>query len=167
MAELTAQERLQPSLLDRLTDDEPARREEGRDARVIGAQRLRECVIRDLSWLLNCTHAEATQPLDDSPRIAASVLNYGIPDLAGIAASGVDLARIERRLREAILAFEPRLISDTLQVRVHRDSTRMDRRSLVFEIESEMWAQPLPLNLYLKTEVDLETGRMDLAEAWG
>ena len=167
MAELTAQERLQPSLLDRLTDDEPARREESRDARVIGAQRLRECVIRDLSWLLNCTHAQATQPMDGSPHVASSVLNYGIPDLAGIAASGLDLAAIERRLREAILAFEPRLIADTLQVRVQRDASRMDRRSLVFEIESDMWAQPLPLNLYLKTEVDLETGRMDLSEAWG
>ena len=167
MAELTAQERLQPSLLDRLTDDEPARREESRDARVIGAQRLRECVIRDLSWLLNCTHAQASQPLDDSPQVAASVLNYGIPDLAGTAASGLDLAGIERRLREAILTFEPRLIADTLQVRVQRDATRMDRRCLLFEIESEMWAQPLPLNLYLKTEVDLETGRMDLSEAWG
>lgn len=167
MAELTAQERLQPSLLDRLTDDEPARREESRDARVIGAQRLRECVIRDLSWLLNCTHAQATQPMDGSPQVASSVLNYGIPDLAGIAASGLDLAAIERRLREAILAFEPRLIADTLQVRAQRDAARMDRRSLVFEIESEMWAQPLPLNLYLKTEVDLETGRMDLSEAWG
>jgi type VI secretion system protein ImpF len=166
MAELTAQERLQPSLLDRLTDDEPARREESRDARVIGAQRLRECVIRDLSWLLNCTHAEATRPLDDAPQVSTSVLNYGIPDLAGVAASGVDLAGIERRLRETILAFEPRLIADTLQVRVRRDTGRMDRRSLVFEIESDMWAQPLPLNLYLKTEVDLETGRMDLAEAW-
>ena len=167
MAELTAQERLQPSLLDRLTDDEPARREESRDARVIGAQRLRECVIRDLSWLLNCTHAQATQSMDGSPQVASSVLNYGIPDLAGIAASGLDLAAIERRLREAILAFEPRLIADTLQVRVQRDAARMDRRSLVFEIESEMWAQPLQLNIYLKTEVDLETGRMDLSEAWG
>jgi type VI secretion system protein ImpF len=42
----------------------------------------------------------------------------------------------------------------------------MDGRSLVFDIESEMWAQPLPLNLYLKTEVDLETGRMALSEVW-
>ena len=42
MAELTTQERLQPSLLDRLTDDEPGKHEESRDKRVITANRLRE-----------------------------------------------------------------------------------------------------------------------------
>jgi type VI secretion system protein ImpF len=166
MGELTSQERLQPSLLDRLTDDAPAQADESRDARVISAQRLRECVIRDLSWLLNCTHAEAAQPLDATPRVATSVLNYGIPDFTGIARSGLDAAQLERRLRTAILAFEPRLIADTLQVRVRVDQTRMDDRSLVFDIQSDMWAQPIPLNLYLKTEVDLETGRMTVSEAW-
>jgi type VI secretion system protein ImpF len=167
MAELTTQERLQPSLLDRLTDEEPGRREEGRDSRVISAARLRECVIRDLSWLLNCTHAEATQPLDGAPQVAASVYNFGIPDLAGVALSGLDLARMEQRLRDAILVFEPRLIAETLQVRARADGARMDRRSVVFDIQAEMWAQPLPLNLYLKTEVDLETGRLDVVESWG
>jgi hypothetical protein len=44
MAELTPQERLQPSLLDRLTDLAPAEREESREQRVINAARLREYV---------------------------------------------------------------------------------------------------------------------------
>ncbi|WP_024888770.1 type VI secretion system baseplate subunit TssE [Luteimonas huabeiensis] len=167
MAELTPQERLQPSLLDRLADDEPGRGEESRDRRTITAARLRECVIRDLSWLLNCTHAEADRAFDDHPHAACSVLNFGIPDLAGLALSGIDPAQMERRLRAAILAFEPRLLPDTLQVRVRADGRRMDRKSLVFDIESEMWAQPLPLNLYLKTEVDLETGRLEVGERYG
>lgn len=167
MGELTSQERLQPSLLDRLTDDAPARADESREARVISAQRLRECVIRDLSWLLNCTHGGASLVSDATPRVASSVLNYGVPDLTGVARSGLDAARLERELRTAILAFEPRLIADTLRVQVRVDADRMDGRALVFDIQSEMWAQPIPLNLYLKTEVDLETGRMDVSEAWG
>ncbi|MFC4729686.1 type VI secretion system baseplate subunit TssE [Coralloluteibacterium thermophilus] len=167
MAELTSQERLQPSLLDRLTDDEPGRDEESRERRVISASRLRECVTRDLSWLLNCTHAEADRSFEDAPQVAASVLNYGIPDLAGISLGGIDPATMERRIREAVLAFEPRLVPETLRVRVRTDRQRMDRKSLVFDIESEMWAQPLPLNLYLKTEVDLETGRLQVTEALG
>ena len=80
MGELTSQERLQPSLLDRLTDDTPARADESREARVISAQRLRECVIRDLSWLLNCTHGGSSLRSDAIPRVASSVLNYGVPD---------------------------------------------------------------------------------------
>lgn len=166
MAELTTQERLQPSLLDRLSDDEPLRQEESRDKRVISAARLRECVMRDLSWLLNCVNLATDQPLDAYPEVRRSVLNFGIPDLAGVAMSGIDAAALQLRLREAILAFEPRLIADTLRVTVQADARRMDRRSLVFFIESEMWAQPLPLNLYLKTELDLETGRLDLSEGY-
>ncbi|MEN1926055.1 type VI secretion system baseplate subunit TssE [Luteimonas sp. MJ293] len=167
MAELTPQERLQPSLLDRLEDDEPGHREEGRDKRVMAAGRLRECVIRDLSWLLNCTHAEADRPLDAFPHVARSVLNYGIPDLAGAMLADVDAGRLEQRIREAVMAFEPRLTAHTLRVTVSADGQRMDRRALVFDIESEMWAQPLPLKLYLKTEVDLETGRLDVSEGYG
>lgn len=167
MAELTPQERLQPSLLDRLEDDEPGRREESRDKRVMAAGRLRECVIRDLSWLLNCTHAEADRPLDAFPHVARSVLNYGIPDLAGAMLADIDAGRLEQRIREAVMAFEPRLTAHTLRVTVSADGQRMDRRALVFDIESEMWAQPLPLRLYLKTEVDLETGHLDITEAYG
>ena len=50
MAELTTQDKLQPALLDRLTDDEPDAKVEARDKRVISMRRLRECVLRDLSW---------------------------------------------------------------------------------------------------------------------
>ena len=164
MAELTTQERLQPSLLDRLTDDEPGTAVESRDKRVISASRLRECVTRDIAWLLNCVNLGDDEALADYPDAARSVINFGIPDLAGAAVSGIDGVVLQRQLREAIFTFEPRLTQETLRVTVGTDADRMDQRSLSFLIESEMWAQPLPLNLYLKTEVDLETGRFDVAE---
>ncbi len=164
MAELTTQERLQPSLLDRLTDDEPGTAVESRDKRVISASRLRECVTRDIAWLLNCVNLGNDEVLADYPDVARSVINFGIPDLAGAAVSGIDGDVLQRQLREAIFTFEPRLTQETLRVTVGTDADRMDQRSLSFLIESEMWAQPLPLNLYLKTEVDLETGRFDVAE---
>lgn len=167
MAELTTQERLQPSLLDRLTDDEPGKHDESRDKRVITANRLRECVTRDIAWLLNCVNLGADEVLADYPEVARSVLNFGIPDLTGTALAGVDAATLQRQLRAALLAFEPRLTASTLRVTVNTDSTRMDRQSLVFNIESEMWAQPIPLKLYLKTEVDLETGAFRVSEGFG
>jgi len=167
MAELTTQERLQPSLLDRLTDEEPGRQEESREKRVISATRLRDCVARDISWLLNCVNLGSGLELEDYPEVARSVLNFGIPDLTGMALAGVDAAVLQRQLREALLAFEPRLTGSTLRVAVNADGKRMDQQSLVFNIESEMWAQPIPLNLYLKTEVDLETGRFNVSESLG
>lgn len=167
MAELTTQERLQPSLLDRLTDDEPGKSEESREKRVISANRLREYVTRDMAWLLNCVNMCADDELADYPEVARSVLNFGIPDLTGSALSGVDASVLQRKIRAAIVAFEPRLTASTLQVTVNTDSARMDRQSLTFNIESEMWAQPIPLNLYLKTEVDLETGAFHVSEGFG
>ena len=56
MPELTPKERLQPSLLDRLTDDAPHRRTESREQRVLSLAQLRESVMRDLAWLLNTEH---------------------------------------------------------------------------------------------------------------
>jgi type VI secretion system protein ImpF len=167
MAELTTQERLQPSLLDRLTDDEPGKSDESREKRVISATRLRDCVSRDMSWLLNCVNMAVAEDLTDYPEVARSVLNFGIPDLTGVALSGIDADALQRQLREAILAYEPRLTGKTLRVTVNANSTRMDRQALTFNIESEMWAQPIPLNLYLKTEVDLETGKFKISEGYG
>jgi type VI secretion system protein ImpF len=56
MAELTPQERLQPSLLDRLTDEEPDQLQESREKRVLSMSRLRDFVLRDLAWLFNAEH---------------------------------------------------------------------------------------------------------------
>jgi len=167
MAELTTQERLQPSLLDRLADDEPGKSEESREKRVMSASKLRECVTRDISWLLNCVSLSASVDLDDYPEVAHSVLNFGIPDLAGASLSGVKADRLQHMVKDALLAFEPRLTSDTLQVTVKTNQEQMNHLSLTFNIDSEMWAQPIPLNLYLKTELDLETGSVKVSEGFG
>src|SRR5438105_3498426 len=106
MAELTPKERLQPSLLDRLTDDEPEKRQEARDKRILSPNKLRESVRRDLSWLFNTVNLAATDDLDDYPEVQRSTVNFGLPDLAGRTASSVDRAALERLLRRAIWDFE-------------------------------------------------------------
>ena len=100
MAELLPQERLQPSLLDRLTDDTPDAREETRDKRVLSIMQMRTSVLRDVSWLLNTVHLQATQDLSDWPQVASSTVNYGIPDLAGTSAAGRNTAALERAYME-------------------------------------------------------------------
>ena len=164
MAELTPKERLQPSLLDRLTDDEPERATESRDLRVLSPTRLRECVRRDLTWLFNTTHMQSMQNLDELPLVARSVLNYGIPDLAGRTASSLDTVELEQMIRQAILNFEPRLDRNSVRVRPVLDERQMNHNALSFEVEAELWAQPLPLRLFLRTAVDLETGSVDVTD---
>ena len=167
MAELTQNERLQPSLLDRLTDDDPQNRQESRDKRILSLQRLREAVRRDLSWLLNCGNLSATEDLDDYPEVYRSVINYGAPDLAGSTASTLNRIDVERMLRESVLNFEPRILRDTLKVKLDRDHEQMSHNALVFLIEGELWAQPVPMQLFLKTALDLETGAIDITETNG
>jgi type VI secretion system protein ImpF len=164
MAELTSQERLQPSLLDRLTDTDPHNKTESGERRVLSVQRLRAGVLRDLAWLLNTGHLETIEDLEAYPYVRDSVLNYGIPDLSGLAVSGMETARLEKAVREAIMKFEPRIDGRSLKVSVEIDRSRMSRNSVVFKIEGQLWAYPAPLSLFLKTELDLETGDVTVSE---
>jgi type VI secretion system protein ImpF len=167
MAELTPKERLSPSLLDRLTDDEPARATEPREFRVLSPARLRECVRRDLAWLFNTTHMQSLQNLDEFPLVARSVLNFGVPDLAGQTASSLDAVGLEQTIRQAILNFEPRLDRNSVRVRPVVEPREMNHNALSFEVEADLWAQPLPLRVFLRTAVDLETGSVDVTDQGG
>ena len=167
MAELTPKERLSPSLLDRLTDDQPERATEPRESRVLSPARLRECVRRDLTWLFNTTHMQSLQNLDELPLVARSVLNYGIRDLAGRTASSLDTVELEQMIRQAILNFEPRLDRNSVMVRPVLDERQMNQNALSFDVEAELWAQPLPLRLFLRTAVDLETGSVEVTDQGG
>jgi type VI secretion system protein ImpF len=164
VAELTTKERLQPSLLDRLSDNEPERKTEGRDKRVLSPQRLRESVRRDLAWLFNTTNLAAAQDLEDYPEVERSTVNFGLPDLAGRTASSVHAPTLEKLIRKAIWEFEPRLRKSSVRVRLIEDRTSYSHNALVILIEAELWAQPLPLRLLLRTDLDLETGEVQVSE---
>jgi type VI secretion system protein ImpF len=164
VAELTPQERLQPALLDRLTDDEPDRQIESREQRVLSMQRLRAALLRDLAWLLNTGHLETVEDLEAYPDVRRSVVNYGIPDLAGLSIAGADAAAIEKAVRQAIVNFEPRIAQESLRVSIHTPTDGTGRNAMVFRIEGELWAKPSPQALFLKTEVDLETGNVTVSE---
>ncbi|HYO96907.1 MAG TPA: type VI secretion system baseplate subunit TssE [Polyangiaceae bacterium] len=167
MADLTPRERLQPSLLDRLTDDEPDRLQESRDKRVLSPQRLRESVRRDLSWLFNSVNLESLSDLESFPEVQRSSINYGLPDLSGRTASSVDIVALEKLLRRAIWDFEPRLIRESVRVKLLIDPEQLNHNAMCFSIEAELWAQPLPLRLFLRTNLDLDTGEAMVSEVSG
>src|SRR5512139_3777543 len=118
MPELVPRERLQPSLLDRLTDEEPGNAQESRERRVLSPQKLREVVRRDLGWLFNAINLASVEDLTAYPQVARSVLNYGLPDLTGHTASGMDALQLERMLRQAVRDFEPRILPASIRVKL-------------------------------------------------
>ena len=164
MREPSRGERLLPSLLDRLSDDEPGERRDPEHKRFASTKQLRQSVLRDLGWLLNSVRLSAMQDLSSYPHVTKSVLNFGLPDLTGRTASSVDRSELERQLRQAILHFEPRLLPDTLLVRVLTVPHESSHNHLPLGIEAKLIAHPVPLHVRLRSEIDLETGEVSIAE---
>jgi type VI secretion system protein ImpF len=165
MSQLRAQDRLQPALLDRLTDDEPDSRQESAEHRVLNRNRMRECVLRDLSWLFNSTTPGAAIDFSRAAHARNSVLNYGLPPLSGQTASSIDPTVLEQRVRQAILDHEPRILPETLEVNAVLNQDQLDHHNQIgFRIAGQLWAQPVPLELLLHTDIDLESGRVSVRE---
>jgi type VI secretion system protein ImpF len=166
MAEpLGPEDRLQPALIDRLTDEDPAARTEPRSARVLSKRRLRQSVLRDLAWLFNTTQLEPVNDLSHTPLVRASVVNFGLPPLSGKVASSIDVSGLAKAVREAIVNFEPRILPDTLEIRTLIDVGQLDHHNVIgVEIHAHLWAQPVPLEFLVRTEFDLETGKVQVTD---
>ncbi|AKJ28875.1 type VI secretion system baseplate subunit TssE [Caldimonas brevitalea] len=165
MAELTPQERLQPALLDRLTDDDPSKTVEPREQRVLSKTRLREAVLRDLAWLFNATRMSGEVDWARHPHACRSVINFGLPALSGETASTLDIVNLESEVKRSILDFEPRIMASSLKVEALVSELQMDHHNVVsLKISGHLWAQPVPFELLLRTEVDLETGQVEIQE---
>jgi type VI secretion system protein ImpF len=165
MVEVGARDTLQPALLDRLMDLDPTRKVESRQERVISRTQLRAFVLRDLSWLFNTTNLASDADLAGYPLVAQSTLNYGLAPLSGKLISSLDLPRLERGLKDAILRFEPRILPHSLSVRGIATTEPLAHHNVVsFEIKGDLWGYPYPLELLLKTDVDLESGEIRIAE---
>lgn len=152
------------ALLDRVVALEQQRLLETRQHHVITTERLKQCVMRDLELLFNTDNLGSHQPLDDFPHTRRGVVNYGIPALAGTVLRGLDVEQLERRVRDAVRDFEPRIGRDTLRLRALLDDEEHSRNALVFEIEGEMWGEPLPMRIWLRTIVDLDDGSARVVE---
>lgn len=165
MAELTPLDRLQPALLDRLTDDDPTRKQESRERRVLTKTQLRGAVLRDLTWLLNAVQLSSSEDLEAYPEVRNSVINYGLPSLSGETAATLEPAMLEQAIRDAILRYEPRLLADSVNIEIVENGSTLDWHNIVsIRISAQLWAQPVPLEMLLRSEFDLETGQMNVRD---
>jgi type VI secretion system protein ImpF len=92
-----------------------------------------------------------------------SVINFGLPALSGRSAAAIDIIELERAIRQAIIDFEPRILPGSLQVKALVHASAIDHHNVIgVEIHSQLWAQPVPLELLVRTEIDLETGKVEI-----
>jgi type VI secretion system protein ImpF len=153
------EDRIQPCLFDRLIDENPESKIDSRAERAISLKRYREGVLRDLAWLMNSKAHLLTEDITSYGEVSRSVLNFGIPDLCGQLASGLDLGLIENQIVEAIKAFEPRIIPETITVTAVAGGENSGPNIVAFEIRGDLWANPVPEQLHIKTQIDMETGQ--------
>ncbi|HEX3623890.1 MAG TPA: GPW/gp25 family protein [Verrucomicrobiae bacterium] len=162
MPDLTPFEKLQPCLLDRLTDDEPDKKEESRNQRVISQSRYKRGVLRDLEWLFNSSahlpeEGRKQFKLSDYPEAYRSVINFGTRQLCGMLSPHME--ELERQLAAAVRLFEPRIINQTLTVKA-----TVERHLVTIEMNGELWANPVSEKLFIKTSIDLENGQCSLGD---
>jgi type VI secretion system protein ImpF len=160
----TPEEQLQPALLDRLTDEEPDKKLEPRQRRVISKRQMREAVLRDLTWLFNTTRLDSDMDATTLPYARRSVINFGLPALSGQTASTIEVTDLERAVRQAILDFEPRILPASLRVRALEVGAFEHHNVIGVEISGQLWSQPMPIDLLVRTEIDLETGQVEIAD---
>lgn len=161
-------DRLQPALLDRLTDHEPLKRAERVEAVYVNEGRLRAALLRDLAWLLNAINATSHTDFFGMPLVEKSVINFGVAPLAGRLLSELEWHDVEESIRHSILAFEPRILAETLVVALQTSTDSLNHHNtLQFEIRCQFWSLPYPLELLLKTSLDLETGQIVMSESRG
>jgi type VI secretion system protein ImpF len=131
--------------------------------RQLPSRRLREYVCRDIAMLLNSTSLDVSIDLSDLPHVKRSVLNYGMPPLAGRSHYSVDVRQMARTIEEVIRQFEPRLT----QVRVTPDTGREhgDEHQLAFRIDAQLWGQPAPEKLVIRTRISVESGDVSVTDS--
>ncbi|KAA8725840.1 type VI secretion system baseplate subunit TssE [Ewingella americana] len=162
---LSARDKLQPSLLDRLTDDAPHKTSEAAHSTLISHTQLRRNVLRDLQWLFNCINSEAIYDLNRYDEVRRSVVNFGVVPLSGKRMSDIEWGDIQRKLTDAILHFEPRILPHGLQVRCISELNSLDLHNVLsIEIKGRLWCVPYPLEFLFRTDVDLESGHFKLED---
>ncbi|GGD72019.1 type VI secretion system baseplate subunit TssE [Caballeronia grimmiae] len=158
-------DRLQPSLLDRLIDDDPAAPADPASERFMSHRSLRAAVLRDVSWLFNTTNIGGAISEEQFAHAFASVLNYGLPCLSGRFASTIDTVILEQAIRQAIERFEPRIDPSSLEIEPVLDRSVLDMHNqIALVIRGLLWAQPVPLEFALRTQIDLEEGGITVME---
>jgi type VI secretion system protein ImpF len=98
---------------------------------------------------------------DRFPNVRQSVVNFGVREVAGDFSTLDRAEMIRKSIHRAVDLFEPRIHKGSINVELR--AGEQNRETVIsFDIRADMWAQPMPLELYLRSEVDITTGELKL-----
>ena len=130
---------LDPSLLERLLDDEPRNPSASGMFKTLSLEQYKESVARDLESLLNSRAAFSEDLLKAFPHCQQSLMTYGLVDFSSMSlANAFERVAICRSLEQAIARHEPRLHN----VRVSLERNGRGAGGLHFAIHGLLDVQP-------------------------
>lgn len=136
------------------------------ERRMLSRARLRECVLRDLTWLFNSLGLEASLDLEPFPCVSTSVLNFGMPSFAGRTISSIDPMQAAEQLRRAVELFEPRLRAVRVRPTQPAHEAKRDTGAVLeFTIDAELWGQPVAQHMEITTRIDTTNGNVTVLQA--
>ena len=153
---------VQPSLLDRLTDNDPGNQNRASAEREMSASQMQVILRRDIAWLLSTIRLDEITSLSAHTQAKSSVINYGIRDLSGVSEQNLHSEEIRRTIMTALRQFEPRLEPRSLQVDVI-DHEEGDDKGLALLRISGHWRNNLFREMVLlEAKIDMQTGNVAL-----
>jgi type VI secretion system protein ImpF len=157
MAKREIERTVQPSLLDRLTDDEPRSSADPATSYAESLRAFKMGVQRDLEWLLNTRRMPT--PLDEEfVELKQSLYTYGLPDVTSLSGdSSAARVKLLREVEEALTNFEPRLMNVRISM-VEADADKT-RRELHFVVEATLRLDPTPEQVGFDTVLQFSSGQ--------
>ena len=153
---------VQPSVLDRLTDNDPRTSADPRTTYAESLRQFKTSVQRDLEWLLNTRRTPTPASDDDYEELANSLYNYGVPDITSLSRDSMDSRSwLRKQLEDALSAFEPRLANVSIDI-VEVDG-EAHRRELRFVVDATLRMDPTPEHVVFDTVLHFTTGAIDVA----
>lgn len=132
---------VQPSLLDRLTDEQPMQPADPRLTREDSVRQYRMAVQRDVAWLFNTRRSIVPVPAR-LEELLRSVHEYGIADSTGIPVGTMEgQQELEQMLQEALERFEPRLSNPRVRL---IEAEQVTAPQVRFTVEAVLRMDPSP-----------------------
>jgi type VI secretion system protein ImpF len=136
---------------------------EGRHARQRRSDELalKRDLATDLVALMNTVNLNSAISLDGLDYVRNSILNYGLPDISHLTSEERGVDAIRGQLANALAAYEPRIISDTISIDKQVRTNEVDQR-VQFTVSCEMFCMPVDVGVNFTAELEVSSGKVNL-----
>lgn len=125
----------------------------------ISETQLRAELTRDLDMLMNTTNMASSIDLSDAPEVRRSIVNFGLPDIVNRTIDETRVEDIADEIKEAVNAYEPRLIRKSVQV-TRDDTVEASTLAIRFNVTGDMVCDPVAIPVEFVADLEIASGKL-------